>query len=255
MRNPELWERLREFRVDDGNPVLPFTARLARENGWSPNFAQRVFSEYRRFLYLAAVAGHVVTPSDHVDQAWHLHLAYTRSYWDTLCRSILNRPLHHDPTRGGESESSRFESCYERTLRSYEVEFGEAPPADIWPGPRDRFDHDAHARRVNTLDHWVIPKRTTTHAALVGALAVAAITIAGCVGRTGTLTSTPFYVVAFGIALIAVVVGIYQRIKHGPSPRDGSGGSGCSGCATHSGCGGDGDGGSGCGGGGCGGGD
>jgi hypothetical protein len=175
MRNPELWERLREFRVDDGNPVLPFTARLARENGWSPNFAQRVFSEYRRFLYLAAVAGHVVTPSDHVDQAWHLHLAYTRSYWDTLCRSILNRPLHHDPTRGGESESSRFESCYERTLRSYEVEFGEAPPADIWPGPRDRFDHDAHARRVNTLDHWVIPKRTTTHAALVGALAVAPV--------------------------------------------------------------------------------
>ena len=48
MRNPELWERLREFRVDDGNPVLPFTARLARENGWKRVSIEVVAVEYAR---------------------------------------------------------------------------------------------------------------------------------------------------------------------------------------------------------------
>jgi hypothetical protein len=73
------YDRLRAFSIDDGIPDLPFEARLARENGSSLDYACRVVREYKRFVFLAMVCDHPVTPSDHVDQAWHLHLTCSRS--------------------------------------------------------------------------------------------------------------------------------------------------------------------------------
>src|SRR5262245_51302236 len=103
-----LWDRLRAFDLDDPASPLRFTGRLARENRWEPDYTRRVVEEYKRFALLAVVAGHPVTPSDAVDQAWHLHLVYTRSYWDEFCGTVLGRPLHHGPTRGGSAESAKY---------------------------------------------------------------------------------------------------------------------------------------------------
>jgi hypothetical protein len=94
----ELWERIQAYEPDDPRAAVPFSARLARDNGWSEEFAERVVAEYRRFAFLAVAAGHPVSPSDAVDQAWHLHLLYTRvptgsSSVVERCvdRSIMNR--------------------------------------------------------------------------------------------------------------------------------------------------------------------
>ena len=155
----QLWQRLSEFNIDDGNPALSFTARLARENGWDMLYAARVVDEYKRFLFLAITAGHTVTPSEQVDQAWHLHLAYTHSYWDRLCNQVLGKPLHHNPTAGGRDESRKFKDLYRRSIRSYHHAFGTMPPADIWPDAATRFGSDLDACRINTHENWVIPKR------------------------------------------------------------------------------------------------
>lgn len=82
-------------------------------------------------MFLCVTTGHMCTPSVHVDEAWHLHLLYTKSYWDKLCKEVLGRPIHHQPSEGGTSENTRFAGLYERTLNSYASVFGE-PPADIW---------------------------------------------------------------------------------------------------------------------------
>src|SRR5215211_2083069 len=111
-----LWERIRAFDIDGEERSLSFAGRLARENDWSRSYAERVVEEYKRFVFLALTAGHPVTPSDQVDQAWHLHLTYTRSYWERMCGELLGRPLHHGPTRGGAAEAKRFDEQYERTL-------------------------------------------------------------------------------------------------------------------------------------------
>lgn len=153
----ELWSALQAFTFDQPNAELPFSARLARDNGWSRDYALRVIQEYRRFVYLAMKAGHPVTPSDAVDQAWHLHLCYTRSYWDDLCRDVLGKPLHHGPTKGGAAEGELYWSQYSVTLSSYQAVFGQ-PPEDIWPHGDVRFGHDLHYRRVNTADHWLLTK-------------------------------------------------------------------------------------------------
>ena len=157
-QHAELWSRLSAFTLDDPDSELTFSRRLARENGWGIGYAQRVIEEYKRFVYLAMVAGHPVTPSDQVDQAWHLHLTYTESYWNDLCGTVLGRPLHHGPTRGGPKENAKYNDWYERTKASYRVHFGMEPPADIWPEARIRFGEDLAFRRVNVARNWVVPR-------------------------------------------------------------------------------------------------
>lgn len=154
-----LWRRLAAFDLDTADARFPFSRRLAFENRWSLYFTNRVIREYKRFCYLAVRAGHQVTPSDEVDQAWHLHLLYSESYWDVFCAEVLDTPLHHGPTQGGASEDEKFRTWYERTKSSYAEIFGAPPPPDIWPPSAVRFDPDMSFQRVNTAAHWLIPKR------------------------------------------------------------------------------------------------
>ena len=183
----DLWARLEAFDLDATGATLPFSQRLARDNGWSPAFARRVVFEYKRFLFLAATCSHPVTPSDEVDQAWHLHLVYTRSYWDELCGKLLGFPLHHGPTKGGALEGHKFQDWYARTLASYQAAFGTLPPADVWPPAAQRFGDAPFFRRVNLRRHWLLPKlcwpfgRPGRREAL-GLLA--ALLLLGCTTRT-----------------------------------------------------------------------
>ena len=88
-----------------GNPtVASFEQRLARENGWRAEFAAHVIEEYKRFCFLAVTGTEAFTPSDQVDQAWLLHLTYSRDYWERFCPEVIGKPLHHGPTKGGEAE-------------------------------------------------------------------------------------------------------------------------------------------------------
>jgi uncharacterized protein (TIGR04222 family) len=181
----ELWSRLAAFDPDEPDAAFPFSHRLAREQNWSPNHTRRVIAEYRRFLFLAMTAGHPVSPSEAVDQTWHLHLIYTRSYWDHLCGEVLRQSFHHQPTRGGTRERAKFHDWYARTLASYHTIFGEPPPADIWPAP-DHPRPSAVFRRIDLRRHWVIPRprfRLGKH--LIPLAAVSGLLlIAGCQGGT-----------------------------------------------------------------------
>lgn len=153
-----LYKKVMAFEIDDEPVQWTFSQRLARENGWSMAFTESVIHEYKRFIFLSVSVGHIVTPSDQVDQAWHLHLTYTQSYWNRLCHDILGRPLHHVPTQGGGAEARKFDNFYRRTLESYKKCFGESPPPDIWPDPTIRFGDDLHFQRVNTRRYWTIRK-------------------------------------------------------------------------------------------------
>jgi hypothetical protein len=173
----DLWQRLAAYRIGPAEAELSFIRRLARENRWADDHAQRVILEYKRFCYLAVEAGREVTPSDAVDQAWHLHLTYSRDYWERFCPETLGAPLHHGPTAGGQAERARYYDQYAATLKAYEDHFEETPPADIWPDASRRFTTDPRAFRVNPADVVIIPRKigyTISAAAgilLAGALA------------------------------------------------------------------------------------
>ncbi len=154
----ELWRRLEQFQIDSPEAALPFSARLARENNWSLAYTGRVMAEYKRFAFLAVAAGHPVSPSEDVDQAWHLHLTYSENYWKIFCPEILGRSFHHQPTKGGETEKHKFEDWYSRTLESYQQFFGAPPPPDIWPSPEARQKEKHDFIRIDRACNWFIPK-------------------------------------------------------------------------------------------------
>lgn len=154
----DLLGRVQTFSLDDESSSLPFSARLAREQGWNLAYAARVGDEYKRFMMLAVMAGHPVTPSEQVDAAWHLHLIYTRSYWQNWCREVLEKDIHHDPTAGGTQEDEKFYHWYEKTLQSYERLFAEKPPVDIWPTAKERFAAARTPRWVQRHTHWILPR-------------------------------------------------------------------------------------------------
>jgi uncharacterized protein (TIGR04222 family) len=217
-RETALMQRLQAYELDDIGARLSFSKRLARDNAWSETYAQRVIEEYKRFAFLAAAAGHPVTPSDQVDQVWHMHLIYSRAYWEDFCPNVLQTSLHHGPTKGGQQERSKFNDWYAKTLESYERFFGTPAPADIWPAPHIRFNHDIHFARVNTLDNWIIPKLPVRRAGRATVLLFAALLIVGCTLPLGAAITNPldvdgptFLRLYGGLLLVGLVAAIGLR--------------------------------------------
>lgn len=153
----ELWQRMKAYALDDPGSSMTFTDRLCRENDWSISYGVRAVLEYKRFMFLACASGHPCTPSDEVDQVWHLHLLYTQSYWKEWCAKVMGKEIHHGPTKGGGEEREKYEDWYQRTKQSYLTFFGKEPPADLWPDPESRMRF-IHFTRVNRHKQWVLPK-------------------------------------------------------------------------------------------------
>ncbi|TWU22829.1 TIGR04222 domain-containing membrane protein [Bythopirellula polymerisocia] len=226
-----LWQRLLAFEFDDPRSPLTFTQRLARESGWSVGFADRVIEEYRRFVYLALTAGHEVTPSHEVDEAWHLHLTYSRSYWNDFCKKTLGKPLHHGPTRGTRSDVQRHRDQYDQTLAGYRQAFGVGPPADIWPSVDVRFGDPQRYARVDKQRAWVIPKpwgllhpvRLARRSGLGLSLVPLSFALAGNPLDLPGPEFLVFYAILLGIAVLGAIVLRYvlrPGENNAPEPLD-----------------------------------
>ncbi|MFL5728762.1 MAG: glycine-rich domain-containing protein [Cytophagaceae bacterium] len=152
-----LWRNIESFELDDPDSELTFSERLARENRWTMEYSLRCIEEYKKFIFMICIADHPLTPSDQVDQVWHLHLLYTQSYWIELCQNTLGKTIHHGPTRGGEQEQSKFTDWYAKTKELYTNFFNCTPPADIWPSSEVRFG-EINFQRINLDKNWVVKK-------------------------------------------------------------------------------------------------
>ena len=151
-----LWERIRAFQIDDPSSSFKFSDRLSRENDWDLEYALQAVLEYKKFIFLICVDPEPKTPSDQIDQVWHLHLLYTQSYWNEFCQNTLGKEIHHGPTKGVEQRGD-FKSYYQATKESYFRYFKETPPEDFWPSEEERF-RTVRFTRVNRDKYWIIPK-------------------------------------------------------------------------------------------------
>jgi uncharacterized protein (TIGR04222 family) len=217
--------RIESFDIDGAAVGLPFASRLARENGWSRSYAERVIAEYKRFVFLSMISDTPMCPSEDVDAAWHLHLTYTRSYWKRFCGDVLGRPLHHEPTKGGPAEHEKHLDMYARTLAQYRAAFGHEAPTDIWTPANARFGEDLAHRVVNTSRNWVIPKAPVRGAAKLAALfAAVAVFVPGCNGGLNpfALVGSEFLVFLIPTMMASVVLGrIIMSKQRGAAPGEG----------------------------------
>lgn len=232
-----LWCKISSFELDDPNASFRFSERLARENGWPYHFTLRVIDEYRKFIFLCCISEKGVTPSDAVDQAWHLHLTFTKSYWIDLCKNTLGKEIHHNPTKGGQEEAKKFDNFYSHTADLYKEKFDADPPADIWLDNDERFS-DIDFRRVNLRKYWLIKKPGADAKRIAVALGI--LLIAGSFVQATGLNIFTFIIVAVFAGIIMLAAKSKNKSTNG---NGSSGGCATSGCSTnsshggHSGCG------------------
>jgi hypothetical protein len=219
------WNRLSALDFDAAEAALPFSKRLAQENGWSAAFAGRAIEEYRKFCFLAVHAGHPVTPSDEVDQVWHLHLLYSRHYWENLCRDALERPLHHGPTQGGAAEDHKFNEWYGATLDSYRRYFGE-PPEDLWPAAEQRFDPHHRFVRIDKRDVVTIDRALLRRGAVASLAGGGVLAMAAALAQTDMVAPSSngvrwviFVAIAAVVTLIALAMRSKRRERRIGAPR------------------------------------
>src|SRR5262249_7476036 len=75
-------------------------ARYRKDFGISSDDAALLFSDVKRFLWLAAVEG-VVSPPPKIDDGWHTFIIFTADY-EQFCQRYFGRFMHHRPQRPGD---------------------------------------------------------------------------------------------------------------------------------------------------------
>jgi hypothetical protein len=114
--------------------LAPIKARLtnvASGEGWSPDRADGVEREYRRFLCMSKMYPDAeLAPYEDVDTFWHYHILDTMKY-AADCHQAFGHFLHHCPradARGDEADVQRRSESGKRLGMLYEATFGEADP-------------------------------------------------------------------------------------------------------------------------------
>jgi len=149
-----LYARLAVYSFDAPGAPMPYSRRLAEREGWSAPYTEAVIAEYKRFAFLAVTSDHMAAPSKAIDAAWHLHLEYTREYWDVFCADVLHKKLHHTPGTGAPEEAAFYSRCYEQTIERYKAVFGVEPPASIWPrAAGSAVDEQEQTEKQEPLPH------------------------------------------------------------------------------------------------------
>ena len=136
MKDSALWERIEAADlVAEGAPLENALSAC----GWPNEKAAAVLNEYRRFLYVAALVKSAPRlPSPLVAEAWRAHAADADAY-AAFCNAVLRRDLKPRPDR---TSGANARADY-ATRKAYEREFGQKPPAAIWPDP-------------NRMVYWII---------------------------------------------------------------------------------------------------
>lgn len=239
-----LWNKIESFKLDDNLSTLTFSARLARENGWSFYYTQRVIEEYKKFIFLCCVSPGGITPSDPVDQAWHLHLTYTKSYWVHFCRDTLGQDIHHNPTKGGDTEAIKFDDYYTQSFKLYTDKFGTEPPTDIWHDNETRFS-DINFQRVNINNFRIVKPWVFTALKILVYILLAILVFIGIIFLS-IYNNSDFYIPLLIFIVIAAIIHFNSKLQATKSDESGCGGGGGCGGDSDSGHGGHGDGGHGC---------
>jgi hypothetical protein len=209
----QLWEKINDFQLDKEGVSLSFSKRLARENGFSEQFAKEIVAEYKKFIFMCCISEQPVTPSNYVDLAWHLHLTYTKSYWIDLCENTLQKELHHTPTEGGKSERSKFKGCYEYTIDFYEKTFEKKPNPDIWENTQKRFE--INFINVDKTQNWIIPKiKLRNSFTMLLLILLSSVLFVGCPSGNETVMFSIFGIMVF----VAIITSIGKNIDKQNDP-------------------------------------
>ncbi len=123
------WARWSGLQVGDAGAQIAFWETLAKRQGWTIAFAENVFLEYRKFLFLVLTTPTAVTPPAPVKAAWDLHRELPS--WRAL-------PEAPEIERRIQACEPLNPTALEQTRILYALTFGTYPPESIWPARTGR---------------------------------------------------------------------------------------------------------------------
>ncbi len=132
-----LLEREAAVKVDNISFGSEFVNILAWEQRIDVEEAIKWIIEYKKFIFLifAFYTDRIMSPSEIVDQVWHLHMQFVEDFQRDVCSINV---IHHFPSKGGSAETVKYTNLYSETLETYNKFFG-APDGKIWPSSDARF--------------------------------------------------------------------------------------------------------------------
>jgi hypothetical protein len=137
--NPTVTGNIVDLAKTIANLLPPELEPIMQDKYSIGQHAKIYLQEYSRFMALIYFTKITLTPSEEVDQVWHLHQSFTAHY-RKFCDQVYGRFIHHSPTVGGRAETVKFSDFYGKTLGFYAFMFKEAPPVGIWPCCNCRFN-------------------------------------------------------------------------------------------------------------------
>lgn len=131
MKEPELWSALDRHPLTLEGKVPDLERLILRHGRIGGARTRKALGEYRRFLYLAALAPKEVAAPPLLHRIWRAHARNHQGYTVDLVRGLLRRPMPEafDP------QPPLTDPLHARTHALYRAEFGIAPPRALWPGP------------------------------------------------------------------------------------------------------------------------
>ena len=113
--------------VDDYPTPELLIPRVSKEHDYDMETAANLVREAKRMLYLYVISKKAISPSKHVDMAWHEMLMFTRFYKEFA--QFIGVFIHHDPTPGMPDGGK----LYADTKKRYEEFFNIKPNPEYWP--------------------------------------------------------------------------------------------------------------------------
>lgn len=145
-----LWQKIEQFDLIFPQSEYGFATRLSFENDWTAYFTLKAIEEYKKFMFLAATANQMVSPSEIVDIVWHQHLIFTESYKE-FC-TILGKKTEHIPSTHNKEEKETFLRAKNQTKKLYEQNFG-SQPEEFWI--KKTFSESINIEKSN-IDYSVV---------------------------------------------------------------------------------------------------
>lgn len=130
MHQRDLWHRIEAVPIRLGRQGQEAHEFLTAHFRCSRDEAAALIGEYRRFLYLAAIADQIIAPSHAIDALWHMQLK-DGARWRHYCQTVLGGDLQHLKGRA----APHRDPAYRQTLLLYRREFAHAAPRAFWPRP------------------------------------------------------------------------------------------------------------------------
>jgi hypothetical protein len=106
---------------------VSFLADQLRKHNWSPQYANEVFNEYEKFLYLRSKNSNV-SPSNDIDIVWHQHILNTEHYRN-YCNTKFGKFIDHNPVDSFDQD--KRQQRLKTTITDYTTKFG-IPTSTVW---------------------------------------------------------------------------------------------------------------------------